>query len=208
MKKIIFGLFVLCVVIAGYAYYTIDAEKIASHWNNSGEVNGYMTKFWGIFLFPFVMVGIYLFYLLIPKIDPLKKNIKKFKKYYDLFVLIIIAFLAYVFILSILFNLGFMFNMTMMMMPALALLFMFIGYFMKKLKRNWFVGIRTPWTISNDKVWSKTHKLGSILYVLNGVFILVGMFFSQYLVWFVLIPVLISTVFLVAYSYLEYNKLK
>ena len=98
--------------------------------------------------------------------------------------------------------------MTTMLMPAIGLLFFGIGMFMKKLKRNWFIGIRTPWTISNDEVWKKTHLLGAKLFKLLGIIIFFGIFFRKYLLWFILVPVMISVVLLVIYSYLEYRKIE
>ena len=210
MKKItiaIILIIILSFVIAIYAYQTIDGDKVASHWNAKGEVNGYMSKFLGVFLFPLILIGLYLVFLVIPKIDPLKKNIEKFRKYYDIFILAIMLFMFYVFILTLLFNLGYSFNMKTMLMPTIGLLFFGIGMFMKKLKRNWFIGIRTPWTISNDEVWKKTHLLGAKLFKLLGIIIFLGIFFRKYLLWFILVPVIISVVWLFAYSYLEYRKI-
>ena len=204
----ILTLIIFSFVIATYAYQKIEGDKVASHWNAKGEVDGYMPKFLGIFLFPLIFIGLYVLFLVIPKIDPLKKNILQFRKYYDVFILVILLFLFYAFSLTILANLGYSFNMTTMLMPAIGLLFFGMGLFLKKLKRNWFIGIRTPWTISNDEVWKKTHLLGSKLFKLSGVIIFLGIFFQKYFLWFILIPVLISVVWLVIYSYLEYRKIE
>ncbi len=174
----------LSFVIAIYSYQRIEGDKVASHWNAKGEVDNYMSKFWGVFLFPLTLIGLYSLFLLIPKIDPLKKNIQKFRKHYDVFILVFISFLFYTFILTILANLNYDFDMTTMLMPALSLLFFGIGMFMKKLKRNWFIGIRTPWTISNDEVWKKTHLLSAKLFKLLGIIIFFGIFFRKYLLWF------------------------
>jgi len=211
MKKttiVISLIILLSFVIAIYSYQKIEGDKVASHWNAQGQVDGYMSKFWGIFLFPLMFIGLYLLFLLIPKIDPLKKNILKFRKYYDIFILVIMLFLFYIFILTILTNLSYSFNMTTMLMPAIGFLFFGIGMFMKKLKRNWFIGIRTPWTISNDEVWKKTHILGAKHFKLLGIIIFFGIFFQKYLLWFILVPVMISVVWLVVYSYLEYKKIE
>ena len=194
-------------VIGVYAYFNIEGDKIASHWDVAGEVNDYMPKFWGIFLFPLILVGVYLLFLFIPKIDPLKKNIEKFRKYYDLFILIMILFFFYVFLLSILANFGYAFNMTILITPPIGVLFIFIGLIMKKLKRNWFIGIRTPWTLSSDKVWEKTHRLGGILFMVSGIIVLAALFFpSKYLLLFMLIPIFILIMVLILYSYFLYRK--
>ena len=94
---------ILLSFILGVCLYPQMPEKMASHWNAQGEVNGYLPKFWGLFLVPLISVGLF---SVIPKIDPLKHNIEEFKKYYDGFVVLVILFLFYVYILTILWNIG------------------------------------------------------------------------------------------------------
>jgi uncharacterized membrane protein len=212
MKKItatILILILLSLAIATYSYQKIETEKIASHWNAQGEVDGYMSKFWGTFLFPLIIIAVYLIFLAIPKIDPLKTNIEKFRKHYNTFFLVLILFLLYVFILTILANLNYNLNMTMTIIPAIGILFFYIGTIMKKLKRNWFIGIRTPWTLSDDKVWQKTHALGATLFKIIGVILILTTFAPpKYLIYLILIPTIGSVIWLVIYSYLEYKKIK
>ncbi|OGJ21116.1 hypothetical protein A3K73_08455 [Candidatus Pacearchaeota archaeon RBG_13_36_9] len=211
MKKIniaIAFMIVLSFIIAAYAYNSIPEDKVASHWNFEGEVNGYMPKFWGLFLMPIISLALLLLFLVIPRIDPLKKNIEKFRKYYDSLILVILLFFFYIFLLTILANFGYNFNMNYALIPALGFLFILIGYFMKKMKRNWFMGIRTPWTISNDEVWKKTHDLGSILFILAGIAVFIGIFFQDYLWLFILLPILIAAIVPVVYSYIIYRKIK
>jgi len=210
IKKInwLFILLIILSFIIGIYAYSVLPDQIASHWNARGEVDGYMGKFWGLFLFPIILIFLYLLFLIIPRIDPLKKNIEKFREYYDYLILVIFLFLFYVFLLTILANLGYRFNMTKTIIPAVGLLFFYIGFILNKVKRNWFIGIRTPWTLSNERVWDKTHKLGSKLFKISGIIILIGIFFQDYLVWFILIPVIVTVVWLFIYSYLEYKKLK
>jgi len=179
---------------------------MASHWNLKGEADGYIQKFWGLFLTPLILVGIFLLYLFIPKIDPLKKNLEKFKIYFDGFIILIAAFLFYLYFLTIFWNLGLKLNIAKSLAPALSFLFYYSGIMLKKTKRNWFVGIRTPWTLSNDKVWDKTHRIGSKLFKATALIILLGIFFEKYLLFFVLIPLLITVVIVVVYSYFEYKK--
>jgi len=181
-------------------------EKMASHWNVQGEIDGYTSKWWGLFLMPIISLGMFLFFILIPKIDPLKENIKKFRKYFDGFMVLIIFFLFYIYLLSVFWNLGLRFDMSRFMMPALGLLFYYCGILVKNAKRNWFIGIRTPWTLSNDKVWEKTHKMGGKLFKVAGLLVLVGIFFPKCALFFVLIPIFLIVIYLIVYSYLEYQK--
>ena len=156
---------------------------------------------------PITAVGMVLLFLLIPQIDPLKANIAQFREYFNTFIVVMIAFLVYIHVLTVLWNLGYeQFNMGTAMMPALGLIFIFAGIMMRKAKRNFFVGIRTPWTLSNDRVWDQTHRVGSALFVVSGALALLGAFLPRYSIWFVLVPVLGATIFLVVYSYVLYQK--
>ncbi len=210
MKKI--NIIILLVIaisfVSGVYLYSIMPDEMASHWNTQGEVDGYMTKFWGLFLMPFVSLAVFLLFLLIPKIDPLKKNIEKFREYFDWFIFLIVVFLLYIHSLSIFWNLGHSFNFSKMMIPALAVLFFAIGIILKKAKRNWFFGIRTPWTLSNDIVWEKTHQMGSRLFKLAAIIILIAIFSPKYSIWMILVPIIAITLYLIVYSYLEYRQLK
>jgi len=182
-------------------------EQMASHWNTANQVDGYMSRFWGAFLMPVVAAAMLLLFLVFPQIDPLKANIAQFREYFNTFIVLIIVFLVYMHILTVLWNLGYdQFNMGTAMLPAMGLLFVFAGVMMRKAKRNFFIGIRTPWTLSSDRVWDETHRIGSTLFIISGILALLGAFFADYAVWFILIPVLASTLFLLVYSYVLYQR--
>jgi len=171
-----------------------------------GEVDGYISKSWASFLMPIISLVLVLLFLFIPKIDPFKENIKKFKGYFEGFIIIILLFLLYIYLLTIFWNLGFRFDMNYFMIPAFALLLYYAGILVEKAKRNWFIGIRTPWTLSSEQVWDKTHKLGAKLFKASAVIVLLGMLFVDYVFYFVIIPIIALLVFSFLYSYLEYQK--
>jgi uncharacterized membrane protein len=206
-KTIIFLIIILFFVVGVYFYPQMPA-KMASHWNARGEVDGYLTKPWGLFLMPIISLVIALLFLLIPQIDPLKENIIKFRKYFDLFIILIVLFLFYLYILTIFWNLKIRFDFLRMMIFPLSLFFYFVGWLIEKAKRNWFIGIRTPWTLSSEGVWDKTHKLGGKLFKLAGFIVLWGIIFKQYAVWFVVLPIISVALYLFVYSYFEYKKEK
>ena len=182
-------------------------EQMASHWNTASQVDGYISRFWGAFLMPVISVGMLLLFLVIPQIDPLKANIAKFREYFNAFIAIMVGFMVYMHILTMLWNLGYdQFNMGAAMLPALGLIFVFAGIMMRQAKRNFFIGIRTPWTLSSDRVWDETHRLGSTLFIASGILALLGALFPDYAFWFILVPVLGSTLFLLVYSYVLYQK--
>jgi uncharacterized membrane protein len=202
---IIFGIIILSFAIGIY-YYPQMPDKLASQWNAQGNVDGYMSKFWGLFLIPIISAGMLLLFILIPRIDPLKSNIQQFRKYYDGFVVLIIFFIFYLYLLTIFWNLGNTFNMIAFLSPALAILFYYSGILIENAKRNWFIGIRTPWTLSSDKVWDKTHKFGSKLFKIAGVITLSAIFFQKFAIFIIVVPVIIVSIYTVVYSYFEYQK--
>jgi len=204
-KLVIYALAVLPFVI-GIFFYNQFPDLVATHWNAAGHADDYSDKFWGVFLLPIVALAFLGLFLLIPRIDPLKKNIEKFKEYFDGFIIAMLLFWLYIFMLALVWNVFFEFNMTKAFIPALGFLFYYIGTLLKHTKQNWFVGIRTPWTLSSKKVWDKTHELGAVLFKVCGMFVVLGVFFLDYVMWFILLPVFGTVIFLFAYSYFEYKK--
>ncbi|MCK4520255.1 SdpI family protein [Candidatus Parcubacteria bacterium] len=197
---------ILISFLIGIYFYNRMPDMMASHWNARGEVNDYMSKFWALFLMPLMSLGLFLLFLVVPKIDPLKQNIEKFRKYFDTFIVLMLGFLFYIYLLTIFWNLGIRFSMIQLMIPAMAALFYYCGILVENAKRNWFIGIKTPWTLSNENVWNKTHKLGGKLFKSAGIIILLGIVLESYAPYFVLVPILFVSIYLVVYSYLEYQK--
>ncbi len=205
-KKVIIFSVVIITFLMGVFSYSLVPDRMASHWNEYGIVDGYVSKCFGLFFFPFLMLVISLFLLFIPKIDPLKKNIEKFREEYDLFVVWFTVFFFYIYALTLLWNMGVTFNMTFVLMPAFAALFYFVGVLLEKAKRNYFIGIRTPWTLASDEVWNKTHKLGAKLYKIVALSAVVSMFFTQFSLYFIFIPLIVFSLYLVFYSYFEFKR--
>lgn len=205
-SEIITILIILLSFVIGIYFYPQMPEKMASHWNIRGEVDGYIAKFWGLFLMPIISLGLFLLFILIPKIDPLRANIEKFRKYFDGFIILIILFLFYLYLLTIFWNFGNKFSMNQVLPPAFGILFFYCGILIEKAKRNWFIGIRTPWTLSNEKVWDKTHELGGKLFKATGIVAFLGIFFPDYAFFLILFPVIAVSIYTVVYSYLEYQK--
>lgn len=205
-------LFSIIAILFGFGtaiyFYPLLPSQIASHWNAQGAVNGYMDKFWGLFLLPILMLVFTAFFYLIPKIDPRKENIEKFEGNFESFILVFNLFMLYVYVLTILWNIGYRPDMVLSLMPAFAFLFYFMGSLLGKAKRNYMIGIRTPWTLANDIVWDKTHKLGEKLFKLTGIITLLGLLSVQYAFWFLFFPLIITIVWLFVYSYVEFQKVK
>ena len=195
----------LSFTVSIYSYPQMP-EKVASHWNAQGQVNGYMPKFWGLFLAPFILVGLALLFAAIPRIDPLKENIQKFRKYYDGFIILFFIFMLSIHFQIILWNLGIRISPNVIIPISIGILFFYIGVLCENAKRNWFIGIRTPWTLSSERVWEKTHKVGGKLFKIAGVIAFIGVFFQNYALFFILIPAVLTAIYTIVYSYIQYQK--
>ena len=212
MKVKYIDIAILAVILISFGiavyFYPQMPEQMVSHWDIRGEVNGHMPKGWALYLMPGITVLMYLMFLLIPKIDPLKKNIEKFRTYFDWFILLMVVFLLYIYILTVAANLDYKFNMTTMILPAVGVLFFYIGFLVQHAERNWFIGIRTPWTLSNETVWKKTHALGGKLFKVAGILVFLSFLFQSAAFWIMIFTAIIAGLFPVIYSYFEYEKLK
>ena len=205
-SELIVAFIILISFVVGIFFYPQMPERMASHWNAQGQVDGYMSKFWGLFLMPVVSVGLFVLFLLIPRIDPLKENIAKFRKYFDAFIVLIFVFLLYLYLLTLVWNKGTRFDMIRVLAPAFGVLFFYAGVLTENAKKNWFVGIRTPWTLSNEKVWEKTHKIGGQLFKAAGIIAFLGVVFPGYAIFLVLVPAIFVAAYTIVYSYFEYQR--
>ncbi len=207
--NIIVLILVVATFVAGFVLYPQLPDRIASNWNASGEADGYMGKFWGAFLLPVVLLGLWFLYWIVPKIDPLKANIDQFKRYYNGFWIFLFLFLTYIYGLQMAWNLGARFDFVRAMIPALSMLWYVVALVIENAKRNWFVGIRTPWTLSNDIVWERTHKLGGKLFKLMAAITLIGLLFGGEMTFYLIIGAVIGiSIIPVVYSYVEYRRIE
>jgi uncharacterized membrane protein len=149
-------------------------------------------------------LGLLLLYL--PNIDPLRANVEGFRSVYNKFVVGVSSFFLFLHIMIIVAGIGVAFNPIYLIVPATSLLMFGIGLLLEKTQPNWFMGIRTPWTLSSPTVWEKTHRLGSLLFKLSAGFILIGLLFSPQIAFSILIGSLLTSALVSAiYSYFAYR---
>lgn len=205
--NIIVLLLVALTFLMSLAFYNYLPDTMVSHWDISGNPNGYMPKETDLLLLPLIGAAIVFLLFFIPRIDPLKKNIKKFQSHYELFIVNFAVFFLYIHTITILINMGVDFNLIQAMSIGLAVLLYSLGSLVGAAKRNYFIGIRTPWTLDCDEIWDKTHRLGGKLFKACAVITLFGAAFPSIALLFTLASIIVVAIFLVAYSYFEYKKL-
>lgn len=201
-------MYLIVLLMAGFSIYFYPSlpEQTASHWNARGEVDGYMPKAVNLSIMPAMALFMVLLFLGIIQIDPLRRNIQRFRGYYDGFIFMILLLLMAVQVFIIAWNLGFRIRINVLMPIMISLLFFGIGCILDKIKPNWFMGIRTPWTLSNPVVWQKTHAWNALLFKLASAVVVLGAVWESRAIVFVLVPVLTVSVVGIVLSYIFYRQ--
>jgi len=154
--------------LAGVYFYQHFPNLVPTHWNFRGEVDGYSRPLIAAFVIPFFMLVMYLVFLFLPSLDPKKEQYLNFAGTYHHFKDLIVAFLFILFMLTGLNGVGYQIQISFWAPILVGVLFIIIGLLLEKVKTNWFLGIRTPWTMSSETVWAKTHQLSSRVLVVAG----------------------------------------
>lgn len=210
MKKLKFldyliYLFILATVVSAFYFYQELPDRVATHWNTQGEVDGWGSKAMGAWLSPGIIIFMYFLFKYLPKLDPKKENYKNFAKEYKYLQVLLIGFFTLVHFATNLENLGYNISVATILPLGIGIMFILLGFYLKNIKPNWFVGIRTPWTLSSDYVWKKTHIYGSKVFMLAGFMFIISTFLPQtyqaYSIWIMMF--LIFSV--VVYSYIIYK---
>jgi uncharacterized membrane protein len=195
----------LSAVLSLLAYPEMPAE-MATHWNSSGEIDGQTPKIAALALFPGLSAFMLVLFAALPRIDPLGENVAEFREQYDTFVVLLLAFLTYLHGLVVAANAGYEFEMVQALAPAVGALYYYVGVLSAHAERNWFVGIRTPWTISSDEVWDRTHERVAPLFKLAGVVAALAALVPAYAELLLAAPVAAVALYATLYSYVEYRR--
>ena len=148
-------------------------DRIPTHWNIEGEIDGWGGRATALWL-PLAGLGLNLLFALLPKIDPRRENYARFSGAYNTFRLVFALFWMGMVLLTLYsaYRPGAL-EAGRLIPAAVGLLFCVLGNYMPKFKPNYFVGIRTPWTLASETVWRRTHRLGGILWFFGGLAYLV-----------------------------------
>jgi uncharacterized membrane protein len=200
------GILIAVILVTSAIAYPYLPDQMASHWDAAGNVNGYMSKMTTLLFMPGMLLGITVLLLVLPFIDPLGKNIAAFRPQYNLVLIGIGVMLILLHGFTLAWNLGFHFSINIVVSALIAGLFYLIGVLLLYSRRNWTFGIRTPWTLSSDSVWEKTHRLGSWLFRGSAVVILASALLPNLVFYILMADVTIVVIWVTLYSYLAFRK--
>ena len=207
----VFDVVCLMVVLAGLALaavmYPRLPDPMPSHWNAAGDINGWMPRFWGVMIFPIIMAAIWVMFLVLPRISPRGFEMDPFVRAWGYLRVAFLAFMLYieVIVFRAAQNQGKMEQGGLFV--AVGVLFVLMGNFLGKVTRNFFVGIRTPWTLANEEVWLRTHRFGGKCFVAAG-FAVVVISLLGLGPWAMMAVILAAALVPVVYSYVIYRKLE
>ena len=206
-RRTLLGAAILAVAAVGtvLVYPDLPAE-MAIHFDAGGEPDSYLAKPFAAALLPALGLGMLALFAVIPRLDPLGENFAAFERYYDLVVVVTVAILAYVHALVVGYNLGYRFEIERLLAPVLAVAAVTFGYVVENAKQNWFVGIRTPWTLSDEDVWAETHERSGVLFKLAGLIALLAVPFPEYFVYLAIAPLALAALVPTVYSYVLYRR--
>ena len=210
MKKYGFPI-ILCILafVITLIFFDQLPDKVPKHWNISGDIDAYGDKY-SIFMIPLMMAGMNAMFIALPRIDPRRHNYQKFQKSYVSFMNVITAFMFLMLMMTIYasFNPN-QIDISMVMTIATGILISYFGNIMPKFRWNYFVGIRCPWTLSNEQVWFLTHRFGGKLWMVAGFLIMLGAFLPSETSFYYLMTIVLTIAFVpMIYAYIKFKQLQ
>jgi len=179
--------------------------EMAIRWNASGDVDGTTSRTVALALFPALNAGLLGLFLALPRLDP-RANYDSFRAAYDASALTTLGLLAYVNAVVVLANAGYEFELLQALAPAVGAVYVVAGHVTERADQNWFVGVRTPWTLEDEAVWDETNRVVGRLFKLAGVAAALGFLAPAYAFALVVGPAVVVAVTSFGYSYRLYRR--
>src|SRR4051812_44283622 len=172
MRNRWFGLVIAAIAIAIsiWAYPQLP-PTVATHWSLNGTPDNFSSRLVAVLIIPAVILAMTGVFNVLPKLDPRREKYSKFFGTYWLICNTVIAFMIIAHVMIIASGVGYPIRIDRLMPVGIGLLFIVLGNYLTRVEPNWFIGIRTPWTLSSDTVWRKTHRTGGYLMVLGGLLV-------------------------------------
>lgn len=184
-------------------------DTLPVHWNLAGEADRYAEKPLAALLMPLVMIATALLFEAVPRISPAGFTVEANARGFRAIAVATLVFLLALHTVTLLSGLGVPIDVGLVVPVGMGALFVVIGNYMTTVRKNFFVGIRTPWTLANDDVWFRTHRLGARLFILGGLVLMVASFLAPKPMFAVLIGVTLLVAGVpIVYSYVVYRRLE
>jgi uncharacterized membrane protein len=207
MRKWIPLLIVVAAFLATAVVYPRLPATIPTHWSVEGQANGWSSRIWGAWMIPLFLLGMWAMFRLLPAIDPRGRNYAKFGGAFEGIMISLMLFALGLHVIVLRAGLGYPVEMRRMLPIGVGVLFIVIGNLLPRARPNWFIGLRTPWTLSSDRVWEKTHRFGGRIFVAGGVLMILAALFSAQWAHVVLFAVvLLCSAGAFIYSYVEWKR--
>jgi uncharacterized membrane protein len=161
-----------------WAYPQLPAQ-VATHWGIDGQANGWSSRLMAVLLLPLIVIAVAAVMLAVPRIDPRRESWDLHGRTYWWVTNLVLCFLLAAHVMVLGEGLGWQLPIARLVPVAVGVLLVLMGNVMPRLRPNWFMGIRTPWTLSSDEVWRRTHRLGGACLVVAGVLIALSGFLRQ-----------------------------
>ena len=166
--------FAVTTLLFSAAVFSRLPEQVPTHFNIQGEPDQWSGRLWAAFLMPVMGIVLYLVFHMLPRISPRRTNLDRFADTYWLIANITIAFLCALHVLVLGRALGWPIDITSAILLGVGAMFMIIGNVLPRTRSNWWIGIRTPWTMESENVWRATHRLAGKTFMIGGAFTVVG----------------------------------
>lgn len=195
-------------ILSAWAWPQIpDDAQVPIHWGIDGTPDGYGPKWLGLLGIPILTALVVALLLVIPRFEPRRANLERSATAYVAVGIAITLFVTALHVAAVLAALGEDINLGMVASIGIGLAFVVMGNYLGKTRSNWFFGIRTPWTLSSDLSWTRTHRLGGIAFVVVGLLVIVTALVAgpSVAIWVLLGGMAASIVGLLPYSYLVWR---
>jgi uncharacterized membrane protein len=207
MRKWIAPLIVVASIIITAAVFPRLPATIPTHWNLSGEIDGYSSRAWGAWSMPALLLLLWGMVKWLPAIDPRGDNYARFAGAFEGIIVLVMLFVFASHMVILAAALGQPVSVDRLAPIGMGLLLMGIGNLLPRAKPNWFVGVRTPWTLSSDRVWERTHRVGGYFLVMGGALTVIAGIAAPKWGFRTMIAVsAASAVFLLIYSYIAWRQ--
>jgi len=201
-------LIIVAMFVVGLLLYDKLPAIVPIHRNAQGVVNGYWSKLTTLIWLPIAAIVLVVLFYFLPKLDPRKQNYPAFAAAWEVLQVIILWFFAYIYFITLYAVLHPSIAIMSFILWWVGVLFIVLGAAMRHVKSNYFIGIRTPWALENDVVRDKTHKVGSLTFMLAWIVMFANAFRSAYFVPIFVIVLILCIGIPVVYSYVVYRRLK